>query len=156
MYRLLSLFPRLSFIGVTLFASALVFGQAVPVSEDSTSAENSLPIPGDATAPETAPPATGFKINGILVIDGVNYRCSGPSIQRALADAVAAGGGTVDARGCPTLTSNFTSETDVGNRKGSSPVVLLLPHSGYWASHIVNPNAYILMERHWRRNLRRL
>jgi hypothetical protein len=85
-----------------------------------------------------------YKINGMFMIDGVRYTCSGPSIQQALADAVAVGGGTVDARGCPTLTSGFTSETDVADANGSSPVVLLLPNAGHWISHIVNPSAYML------------
>jgi hypothetical protein len=127
--RFRSLSWQFASIVIPFLASACAFGQG-PANEMNLSGAGNH--------------AYAYKINGIFTIDGVHYTCSGPSIQKALADAIARGGGTVDARGCPTLTSYFSSETDVGNASGSSPVVLLLPNAGHWISHIVNPSAYML------------
>ncbi len=81
-------------------------------------------------------------LNGVPTVDGVKYPCSSLGVNSAISASIAAGGGTVDARPCPSL-SSYTSEIDVGN--GSSvAVTLLLPSIGSWSCNITDGASYCL------------
>ena len=81
-------------------------------------------------------------LNGVPTVDGVKYPCSSVGVNSAISASIAAGGGTVDARPCPSL-SSYTSEIDVGN--GSSvAVTLLLPSNGTWSCNITDRASYCL------------
>ncbi len=70
-------------------------------------------------------------INGVYAVDGVTYRKDATGVLAALAAAVAAGGGEVDARGV--CKASFSSELDIGTSSDSStplvPITLDLPTS---------------------------
>ena len=67
-------------------------------------------------------------LNGVPTVDGVKYPCSSLGVNSAISASIAAGGGTVDARPCPSL-SSYTSEIDVGN-DSSVAVTYCCPASG--------------------------
>ena len=69
------------------------------------------------------------KLNNVIRVDGVTYALSTAGLQAAIAAAIAAGGGTVDAMGIGSF--NITSEIDVGNH-AQVPVTLLLPQAATW------------------------
>jgi hypothetical protein len=69
------------------------------------------------------------KLNNLIYVDGVTYPFTTAGIQAAIAAAIAAGGGIVDARGATSMT--ITSEIDVGNH-AQVPVTLLLPQAATW------------------------
>jgi hypothetical protein len=81
-------------------------------------------------------------INGITVVDGVKYPCTSAGVNSAIAAQIALGGGTVDARGCASL-STYTSEIDVGN-SSSVAIELLVPHTGTWLCNITNGVSFCL------------
>jgi hypothetical protein len=70
-----------------------------------------------------------FSLNNVLSMDGVKYPCTTSGLQQILSDAVAAGGGIVDAGFCSTL--SLTSATTIGS--ASQSVALLLPNHGVWS-----------------------
>lgn len=67
-------------------------------------------------------------INGVFKMDGEKYPCTMAGLQQIIADAEAAGGATVDARLCTSMT--LTAETDVGD--GTHAITLILPSAGTW------------------------
>lgn len=83
---------------------------------------------------------TVSNLNGTFAVDNVTYACSSVGINAAIAAAILAGGATVDARGCHSLTS-FNTEIDVGNAS-SVPVTLLLPDSGAWVANITDGTSF--------------
>ncbi len=72
---------------------------------------------------------TAAKLNNVIRVDGVTYAFSTAGLQAAIAAAIAAGGGTVDARGMGNF--NITSEIDVGSH-AQIPITLLLPQAATW------------------------
>ncbi len=87
-----------------------------------------LPCTGASGCTFTGPTTTP-KLNNIIMVDGVTYPVSTAGLQAAIAAAIAAGGGIVDARGMGSF--NITSEIDVGNH-AQVPVTLLLPQAATW------------------------
>ncbi len=87
-----------------------------------------LPCTGASGCTFTAP-TTAAKLNNVFRVDGTTYPFSTAGLQAAIAAAIAAGGGIVDARGMGSF--NITSEIDVGNH-AQVPVTLLLPQAATW------------------------
>lgn len=88
------------------------------------------------------------KSNNHFVIDGCNpgissptYAFSSTGINTAIAAAIAAGGGIVDATGCGGQSATMTAEIDVGNAS-FVPVLLLLPQSGVWTWNLTDGVSY--------------
>jgi hypothetical protein len=68
------------------------------------------------------------RLNAPFLLGGGKYSCTTAGLQSALADALTAGGGTVDAQFCPTL--SLTAATTIGD--GASAVALIVPNHGTW------------------------
>jgi hypothetical protein len=103
-----------------------------------TAINNSLAVSGNVTATAGQNILNAYNINGVLRVDGVKYAKTEAGIQSAINDAVAAGGGTVDARGVPSIT--FTSQLDVGaNASPNQAVALLLPKIATWSVSMNSP-----------------
>jgi len=78
--------------------------------------------------------------NAAIVVDGSSYPRTGAGVAAAIATAIAAGGGTVDARGVCNAT--FSSELDIGN-PARVAVTLLVPDTlCVWTSTQTNPAGY--------------
>src|SRR6266480_3112652 len=90
---------------------------------------NQITIPCPASGCAFTGPTTAAKLNNVFRVDGVTYPFSTAGLQAAIAAAIAAGGGIVDARGMGSF--NITSEIDVGNH-AQVPVTLLLPQAATW------------------------
>ena len=92
------------------------------------------------TAQSMAGSLTTPKINGVWAIDGTTYPLTGAGVLSAIAAAIAAGGGTVDARGVCNAT--FSTELDIGNSSGV-PVDLLVPAGNcIWRSNVSDGVSY--------------